>query len=299
MEDSLLYTLPPSELTQLTVGLVTQAVVNGGLLALGTTCILLLSRPSQKDFDGPNPQRATFWKCFILTLLVMNIFYLIGASIFFIEALYGKPESVALYIMLQLCLVSIVSLTDGVMVSSSLHIFEEFLAYPRRHGGVIWSQMRWAPIIGDFASYYGCFPFAFTSRQLVVAGITGALTAIATEGHGYPHVPGAVALVSNAILNVYATAFISICLLRYERSISKAALRLNGSTVPAVTESRHIVQLFLQSSAVNVPVVITAVVIVIHSKWTLSTVLLSIGISFQSFSTLIVLHQVALHKSIG
>lgn len=281
MEDSLLYTLPPSELTQLTVGLVTQAVVNGGLLALGTTCILLLSRPSQKDFDGPNPQRATFWKCFILTLLVMNIFYLIGASIFFIEALYGKPESVALYIMLQLCLVSIVSLTDGVMTWRCYMVSNALGPHHWRFRKLLWM-----------------FPFCLYITT-VVAGITGALTAIATEGHGYPHVPGAVALVSNAILNVYATAFISICLLRYERSISKAALRLNGSTVPAVTESRHIVQLFLQSSAVNVPVVITAVVIVIHSKWTLSTVLLSIGISFQSFSTLIVLHQVALHKSIG
>ncbi|KAF5357063.1 hypothetical protein D9756_006521 [Leucocoprinus leucothites] len=283
MKDDSLYgfLVPPSDLTRITVGLVIQAFLNGGLFILGTTCILLISRPPQKDFGGPEFQRSTFWKWFILVLLTMNLFYLVAFCVLFTEELYGRPESAALGIILQVCLVSVVYLTDGVMTWRCYMVSNALGPHHWRFHKLLW-----------------IFPFC-TYITIVLAGIIGALIAILTEDHGYPHVLGAMALVSNAILNIYATTFISIRLLRYERSIPKAAFRPSSPTVPVAKESRHIIQLFIQSAAINVPVAIAAAVTVVNSDWALGSALLSIGIPFQSFSTLLVLHQVALRKSIG
>ncbi|KAJ3572839.1 hypothetical protein NP233_g2816 [Leucocoprinus birnbaumii] len=276
------YSLPPGNMSQIAIGLVIQAFLNGGLVSLSATCILLLCTLARSNRDGSTGPGCTFWKWLIIVLLALNILYLTLFCVLFTQALHAIPETKSLAILLQLAPVLTVCLTDAVLVWRCYMVANAL--GPQRHQR--FRRLLWILPLGVYIT-------------TVVSGTIGAMTIFTGAGEKYQPVLGAVALSSNAFLTIYATTFISICLLRYDRLLSRATMR--GSAAPAekgATEPRRITKLFQESAAINVPVALAAAVTVCNAQWTVGSMLISIAAPCQSLSTVLILHQVAIRKAI-
>ncbi|KAF9442970.1 hypothetical protein P691DRAFT_439464 [Macrolepiota fuliginosa MF-IS2] len=105
---------PPDIITLYAIGGITQALFIGGLVTLGVTCLVLLSRKSQED----TAQRG-FWRMYIVLLIFVNLGFLSTSFLLLRKLIYsgaGVLEN-------QLCnggMVLIASFTDGVLVSVNL-----------------------------------------------------------------------------------------------------------------------------------------------------------------------------------
>ncbi|KAF5357059.1 hypothetical protein D9756_006525 [Leucocoprinus leucothites] len=259
----------PENLRTLTVGLVIQALLNGGLLTLGIMCLSLLSETPNHGKDRESRVRPKAWKWFILVLLGMNIFYLTMYCLNFVGTIMGEAVSWILEALLYACPMLILCLTDGVLV------WRCYMVTNALGPQVKFQQLFWI------------FPLCV---YLVTVG-----------GHNdlsIPHLWAVLSLSTNAVLNVYAAAFISIRLLTYQRLITRARLTVDTRAPQTPQPSpAGIMQIFLESAAINVPLALTAAVVIFGSDWILSTSLACIGVPCQSFATILILHQVASGKA--
>lgn len=136
--------------------------------------------------------------------------------------------------------------------------------------------------------------------------------AFADLDRGTPIIPAALASASNLTLNIYATLFIAIRLIRHRR----LAIVCFGSAALTMQHLR-IVGILLESAAINVPILLAAVVGAVTQQVygtflfgiavtcqvshpnALPVFVSEVGICWQSFSTMLILYQVALGKAIG
>ncbi|KAJ3570553.1 hypothetical protein NP233_g4331 [Leucocoprinus birnbaumii] len=96
------------------------------------------------------------------------------------------------------------------------------------------------------------------------------------------------ALLSNAMLNAYATMFIAVRLLKHKKSLMVSIAR---EQVKSSRHLEHIVRIFLESAAINVPIAIVTAVGV-SSNSVLGSIMTTIMFTCQTLSSIIIIHQV-------
>lgn len=107
-----------------------------------------------------------------------------------------------------------------------------------------------------------------------------------------PHLQ-ATALVSNTVLNIYATLFITIRLLDYRKTV----MTLLGGKADT-SRYLHIVSILLESAAINVPITIAAAV-GIGLNALFGVIIAPVAIVGQAFASVIIIHQVAMGRAFG
>ncbi|KAF5357065.1 hypothetical protein D9756_006523 [Leucocoprinus leucothites] len=256
----------PENLRRLTVGLIVQALLTGGLLTLGVMCLSLLSETPSHGKDRELSVRPTAWKWFILVLLGMNISYLTIYCLTFVGTVMGEAVSWILEVLLYVGAMLTLCLTDGVLV---------------------WRCYMVTNALGPrvkFQKLFWIFPLCIY-LVTVVTGLTGPIYTLMPGRHddrNIPHLWAALSLSTNAVLNVYAVVFISIRLLTYQRLLIRARLAVN-SGVPQASQPTPagIIQILFESAAINVPLALAAAVVIFDSDWVLSTSLNCIGVPCQ------------------
>lgn len=256
--------------------LIIQSLLNGGLLAMGAICIFFLVSPNRQPQEGDvdrhsrgRLKHSKFWILYISILLFLNMasVVLLGLEVFL-------RETVVDMIRISI-LTSTIYLTDGVLVWRCYKVQSALCPHP---GGLL-NIATWA------------FPLCIYLVTLVT-GLTLAITVITTQK--IPNAVVDVALMSNGFLNLYATCFITIRLSWFRRMY-----RVYRTADSDTRYSRWLIQIFLEAAVINVPIVLIAAIFNCLGSHYLSSYLTTAGVSCQSFSTLLILHQVVLGKAIG
>ncbi|KAF9447978.1 hypothetical protein P691DRAFT_76054 [Macrolepiota fuliginosa MF-IS2] len=265
------------EFLPLTVANVVGAFTGGGCFTLGVVCLVLLSSKTA----GPQKQRR-FLQLYIIILIIAVIGFFI--STFFVAniATIFNPTQIE---------------DDAVVakVAISTSIFMAVITY-MTDGLLVWRcYMVHKALIGHSPSLWNKISCATLAVLWVVTFIAGIMAATILQ----QATPTTVFFVSNALTNICGTAFITIRLLRH-RQMTRSFFEGKAPT----TRYSNIVGILLESAAINVPVAIceavgSAVVATSAARTTfIWGIIYSIGIPSQAFVTIMVIHRVALGRSI-
>lgn len=179
-----------------------------------------------------------------------------------------------------------IALTDGVLVWRC-YIVQSVLGPHRRK----WWKLLWLLPLCVYV-------------EMIAAGVASVAIGAQTPKHSFPGALLMLILVSNCVLNTYATCFITARLAWHQRLVdvhSVASTESSSSaTTQATTRPRHhqIIRVLIESAAINIPVALTAAVGAFN-RLPYYFILGNITVSCQSFSTILILYQVALGKAIG
>ncbi|KAJ3572838.1 hypothetical protein NP233_g2817 [Leucocoprinus birnbaumii] len=251
------------DLTRMTTGLIILAIMNGGLWIFGITCLVFLSRrnPCRDQEDKASIRGSTWWKWYIVILLGVNVFFLVTYSTLFMNTLKGIVFSWPVNPLLNGAGMLTISLTDGVLVWRCFMVTRA-LGSQRKIEAVFWIFPLCNYIVTAVTALIGTIHFfvpnfaASPKTQLLWPVIT---------------------LFSNAILNVYAATYICIRLFNYQRLSRKVRTAVLGpsSRTSEQPESwcNSIMQIFMQSAAINVPLAFTAAIANARFDWRLCIVL--------------------------
>ncbi|KAJ3566382.1 hypothetical protein NP233_g7046 [Leucocoprinus birnbaumii] len=273
----------PSESRELkvipiTIGIIFQALINGGLLTLGITCFFLLSI---RNLKPKLVKHSKFWRLFIVLILVLNLALLVIVGYDFIHSILSRRVTASPHsptTLVGLILIEIIGcLNDGVLV---------WRCYMVHHAIGPSQSSKLTPL-------FWIFPLCLYTIA-VVAGIIAAVAGLTGMNYRIFFACAGTALITLDLLIIYATTYITIRLLRHRR-IAKV---FRGSSGPQSSEHFRLVRILLESAAINVPMVIFATVVLTLGSPSYNRALLWVRIGFQSFATLLILHQVALGKTI-
>lgn len=268
-----------SELTQLLLGIIIQSLLNGGIIILGLACIFLLASNRRKCPRKPKSRQSTFWISYIIGLISLNItslviwWLLISAFLHRQTPEFAKGAAV-LSIACTTTLVSTLAFTDGVLVWRCYKV-----------------QSALGPPHGQFKKIFWIIPLLIYTATIIVAA-AGIAISFTDPNYCYPAVFAVLSLGLNSLLNIYATSLIAFRLLQHQRLV-KSCLGPDNAT-----QHQRIIRVLLESAAINVPITLT-IAIGRAGNQVFSFILLGIGVGCQSFSTILILHQVALGKAVG
>lgn len=276
----LLCDLDPQEVNIKVILLAISPLLNGGLLTLGAICIFFLvsftTNPQESSSGHPSPKlkQFRFWTLYIPVLLVLNIALMVLGVWQFLFMGTNATVTEGMVLISGLTL----SLTDGVLVWRCHKV--QSLALGFHQGKLAYTVMRLLP------QFFYFIALAAGLISIIERAVAHSMISVVTFE---------VALVSNALLNIYATSFISIHLLLFR----KVARACHPADLSGVRQSRWLIQNFLEGAVINVPLVLTAIILSCIGNSQFRDYLAFIGIPCQSFSTLLILHQMVLGKAIG
>ncbi|KAF9442320.1 hypothetical protein P691DRAFT_811031 [Macrolepiota fuliginosa MF-IS2] len=261
--DNNMIQVPPGTITLHAIGSITQALFIGGLITLGVTCLVLLSRKSQED----TAQRG-FWRMYIVLLIFVNLGFLAVSFLLLHKLIYSGARTLEN----QLCnggMVLIAGLTDGVLVWRCYMVQGAF--------GHSRSQLQ---------NVFWILPLCLWITTMVTGWI-GVATSFT------PLTMGSVALMCNVVLNLFATTYI-VTHLVLQRRMSEICFGPKG---PA-TQYICIVAILIESATINIPTSLAAAIGVLMNH-EFGGVLAFITICCQSFASVLIIHQVALGRALG
>ncbi|KAJ3570544.1 hypothetical protein NP233_g4329 [Leucocoprinus birnbaumii] len=269
----------------ITIGVSVGILLTGGLISSGTACIFLLSQDKHPD----TLKQHRLLRVYIITLLLAATAFIVEEFILsnnlteiFNSKSASNIESLRLLTFtINITPVFVAALTDGLLV---------WRCYMVQRLASCHSPKKWHKV---FWILPGCFWFI-----TIAAGYTAAPLLLLTRNRTLLFVATMLqttAFLSNAVLNTYATFFITIRLLKYRK-----AMMVHADSERKAETSRylHIVSILLESAAINIPITIAAAVgIRLHELF--SAVIAPVAVAGQALASVIIIHQVAVGRAIS
>ncbi|KAF9442965.1 hypothetical protein P691DRAFT_764715 [Macrolepiota fuliginosa MF-IS2] len=161
----------------------------------------------------------------------------------------------------------VTGITDGLLVWRCYAVHQAFEQAPS-----MWRNIFWI----------------FPALLWILNIVSGIVVAPITQFHWC----SAVAFISNAVINLYATVFIALRLLQHRRM-------LMACLGPEVQTKRHvyILGLLLESAVINVPVALAAAIGLCIPGALFSPAMAPIVGSSQAFASVLIIHQVAMGRA--
>lgn len=267
------------------IGLSIGILLTGGLISFGISCLFLLSG----GHDSRTRKQHRLLRVYIVALLFLVIPFVvaefINSNAFVIFYIHSTPSQADrtfgfLTFFVDLTPVLVGSLTDGLLVWRC-YMVQRLALY---HNPKRWQNIFWI----------------FPACLWVVTAVTGCavppLVLFRTDARlplleRLSSVLQATALISNVVLNIYAALFIAIRLLSY----TKVVKTLVGGKADT---SRYldIVNILLESAAINVPITIAAAVGIGLGEL-FGYIITPVAVVGQAFASVIIIHQVALGRA--
>ncbi|KAF9442617.1 hypothetical protein P691DRAFT_765031 [Macrolepiota fuliginosa MF-IS2] len=256
---------------------------SGVFVTLGISCIFLLAR-------GKKTSKQHHFLCiYIIALLFLVIVYevemFLEADVVPILSLQSLREaqefSDTAMALLPLTQTTIYALTEGLLVWRCFKIYRGVRRnLLERCGHIVW-----------------IFPACLLGLGLVTGFISGGLgfhlsATLVLHQSTLGRILGATALTSQIILNLYATALITLTLLAYRRMVK----RYSGNTASNDQHLPGVIAILLESAAINVPItIITAVGIGGGEKF--GILIAPTATVSQALASVLIIHQVALGRA--
>ncbi|KAF5349662.1 hypothetical protein D9756_008964 [Leucocoprinus leucothites] len=269
-----------------TIGVSIGVLLTGGLISFGISCIFLLSG----GHDPETSKQQRLLRVYIIVLLFLVTAFIIAeflnSNAFVIFYIHSTPSQVdrssrLLTFFVNITPILVGALTDGILVWRCYMIQKLALCYNPK----IWQHIFWV----------------FPACLWVLTIVTGCIAAPMILFRAYYErssllerlISGfqATALISNVVLNTYAALFIAIRLLNYRKTI----MALTGRKADT-SRYLHIINILLESAAINVPITIAAAVGIGFNKF-FGTVIIPVAVVGQAFASVIVIHQVAVGRA--
>jgi hypothetical protein len=261
-----------------TIGIFIGAVFTGGLITSGIACIFFLSTKNSM------PRQSRCLQIYVIFLILMVLAFdtlvIITSNETTIFCVYTEEQAASMYDELGgfdiIFTIAVAALTDGILVrslsydsTSALLLLTLFFQ--------VWRCFMIQRVLGRNPSWWGNLFWVFPtclwcitmctckndSRKRCTDGLFSPATSVTSIFYSTLTANGlqmasnltAAAFVSNAVMNIYATTFLTSRLLSYRR-MSKICFGEKAHTAHHI----HLVNIFLQSAAINVPMSICAAV---------------------------------------
>ncbi|KAF9445801.1 hypothetical protein P691DRAFT_830567 [Macrolepiota fuliginosa MF-IS2] len=272
----------------LSIGITIGAIFTGGTIVLSISCLFLLSSNT-----GGSSKRNLFLRAYITALLLaiigLELAYLLAANSFAVFHVHSivelaKRQGSVLSLFISITPVIVIGITDGLLVWRCYAVHQVFEQTPSRWRNIFWilPALLWLLNMGTNVFLPNLYD---SSSTCVVSGILAA--PIAQLPLVY-----AVTLISNIVLNTYASLFIAVRMLQYRRIM----IRCIGAGAPAARYV-YIVGLLLESAAINVPVAFAAAIGLCVPGTIFGPAMGPVVGSGQALASILIIHQVALGKA--